>query len=711
MQEETTNDSAKEAEAQAIIQEARDRFQIAQDGDRENRALGLHDLKVLFDTSWEPDEVNARQNEFQNRPCLSFPKLNKLVQKTANQIRLNNPGPKISPEDDGSDEKTAVKITGLLRQILKNSDSDTIIAQAAENQMENSFGYIRVITERDGDESFDQKIAMDYIQNPFSVYIDPSSKSVIGEDIEWFFITDDMPRTEFKAEWPDAVLSPWDAQATGDQVNHWISEDTIRVVEYYRLVKDPDKLIEGVDGDGVKFKGLKSSFTEEKLENAVITRKIDTIKRRWEWRKMSYNEELDIADIATKRCPLVPVYGRIRVVNNKKRLFSLIRPGKDAQKMYDYWQSSAAEKLSQAQKTSYVGYKGQFKSDKRWEDANINPAPYLEVDPVTIGGHPAPLPQQQPAPAPPLGYITAAQGASQDMKEIIGVDDGIVNQTTGQNSSALQANVLSGTALSILNQNGELATYDFISNVHKSARQLYKIIVDMIPNYYTEERVERILNEDGTEENVVFNGENEDGEIYDLTTGQYDVDIDISADYATQKEQAASETLDFAKTFPNKADAIADIVAGNLSNKDSDKMQRRIMKTMDPALLDTDEKKDEDQLQVELSNKTQEVAQLTEQLNTALDLIQTEKLETQRVAMKEAGSTERQIIKSEADLMKQTISTEGEIKEETIQAQAQLLDSLITAMGGPEGVKQFVSARNSQPPLFDGQSKQLGETP
>ena len=99
MQEETQNDLAKEHDA--ILQEARKRFEIAQDGDRDNRKLGLNDLRILFESSWTPEEIADRQNEFQNRPCLSFPKLNKLIQKTANQIRLNNPGPKISPEGDG----------------------------------------------------------------------------------------------------------------------------------------------------------------------------------------------------------------------------------------------------------------------------------------------------------------------------------------------------------------------------------------------------------------------------------------------------------------------------------------------------------------------------------------------------------------------------------------------------------------------------------
>lgn len=384
---------------------------------------------------------------------------------------------------------------------------------------------------------------------------------------------------------------------------------------------------------------------------------------------------------------------------------SLIRYAKDAQKMYDYWQSSAAEKLGQSQKTSYVGYKGQFKSDKRWEDANINPAPYLEVDNVSIGGQPAPLPRREPAPEPPIGYMTAAQAASQDIKEIIGVDDGMVNQITGQNTSALRANVLSGKALDILNQNGELSTYDFISNLHKSARQAFKVIVDMIPNYYTEERVERILNEDGTEEKVVFNGENEDGKIYDLTVGKYDVDIDVGADYATQKEQAANETLEYAKAFPEKANAIADIVASNMSNKDSDKMARRIMKTMPPELLDSEDKPDENELQVMLANKTQEAEQLTQQLNQALELIQSQEMETQRVVIKEQGAKEREVIKSQTALTKQAMDNQNDLKEETIQAQSKLLESLIEAMGGTEGVRQFVEARKSQPPLFDGQSK------
>ena len=75
-----------------------------------------------------------------------------------------------------------------------------------------------------------------------------------------------------------------------------------------------------------------------------------------------------------------------------------VRDAKDAQRVYNVNVSSLSEAVNDAPKNRVVGYKGQFgKPDsmtrKGWENAPNKRFAFLEVEPITIDGKPAPFPQ------------------------------------------------------------------------------------------------------------------------------------------------------------------------------------------------------------------------------------------------------------------------------------------------------------------------------
>ena len=687
-----------------LLDEALDRFKVAEDNQTHNAQAGSEDLNFIYTSMWSDQDKKARQTGGQARPCLEFNLLLKEIKKIGNESRLNKPNVKVSPEDDKADVKTSQMIGGLISQILKNSNFDTVNSSAFENALENGFGYYRVLTKFVNDESFDQDITIDYIENPFSVYLDPEAKEITKNDAEWGFITDDIPKKEFERQYPDATITSFQTATLGNAQQSWMTEDTVRVAEYYRLEKVKDTLIEGVNSEGETVIGLQSELDD--VDSLVITRERPTHKRVWKWYLITGSDILDEKKIAGPDFPIIALLGRRKNIDNKEYLYSLIRFSKDANKMYNYWRSSEAERLAQSLKTPYIGAKGQFKSDKGWKNANNTPKQYLEYDPVPIGGQLAPPPQRQAAPDAPIGYISAAQSSKEDVKETLGFGV-MTNNTTGANKSQITPNALSGIAMETLNAQAEMSTYDFIDNMNKAARQCFRVINNLIPKIYDTERVERIINEEMEEELVVFNGPNEDGELYDLTVGRYDVDIDVGADYATKRKETAASMMEFVERVPEAAAITADLIAKSQDWKDADKFADRFKKQIaqtNPTLLE-DEDQDENTMAVMISQLQQQNQELTTQLDQALELIQTRQVDLQIAQGKEEGANQRELIKSQTTLEKQRMSDDADIKEETIRSQSDIIQTLIEQnedlINRVSGL-EIVIDRASQAPLDTG---------
>ncbi len=525
-----------------IVEEVLERFKIVDDYETDIRKLASDDINFVYKTMCSDKDKKIRQDKEQNKPCLEFNLCLKEIKKLSNELRLNAPSVKVSPEDGEADKDTAEAIAGLIKQILKNSNFDSIVAQCAENSIESSFGYARVKTKYVNEDSFNQIVDVEYINNPFSVYIVPEANDITGADAEYVIITNDIPKKEFEKQYPSAEFVNAEISTIGDNQIDWLSDDTVRIAEYYKLIKVKDRLIEGINSEGEIVEGLASSFDD--VDSIVIARERPTVRKKWMWYKVTGAEILEERELAGSMCPIIAFYGRKKNIDNKKHLYSLIRFSKDANRMYNYWRSSEAEQLNQSQKTPYIGLKGQFKSDRGWKDANVTNRPYLEYDQVPMSnGQTAPAPQRVAAPEPPIGYISAAQSSKEDVKETMGFGNQMQNVTTGSNKSQATPNALSGIALETLNANGEMATYDFIDNINKSTRQIFRVINDIIPTIYDTERVERILGDDNIEKLVAFNTPNEDGKLYDMSVGRYDIDIDVGPDHATKRKQTAEHMI------------------------------------------------------------------------------------------------------------------------------------------------------------------------
>lgn len=614
-----------------MLSTMRSRFTMAISAYGESREDELDDLRFMAgspDNQWQwPADVLATRGSVQGqtinaRPCLTINKLPQHVRQVTNQQRQNRPSGKVIPADDNADVAVAEVFDGIIRHIEYMSDADVAYDTACDNQVTYGEGYIRVLTEYAREDSFDQDLRIGRVRNSFSVYMDPTIQDPCGSDAQWCFITEDLLKSEYERMFPDAQpISSIMATGIGDQsMSQWISENTVRIAEYFYL--DHQKATLNLyPGNVTAFKGTpQDAQLKAMFEKPVRTRVVD--RRKVMWVKTNGYEVLDEREWLGKYIPVVRVVGNEFEVDGRLFVSGLVRNAKDAQRMYNYWTSQEAEMLALAPKAPFIGYGGQFEGyEMQWKTANTTNWPYLEVNPdVTDGaGNVLPLPQRSQPPMAQTGLIQAKMGAAEDIKS-----------TTGQYNASLgqQGNERSGKAIMARVQEGDTGTYHYVDNLGRAIRHITRQLVDLIPKIYDTERIARIIGVDGEVGMAKINPQQPEAvraiqdaagnvieKIYNPTVGIYDVVITTGPSYLTKRQEAVEAMANILQTSPQLWQVAGDLFIKNMDWPGAQEMADRFRKILDPKVLAEDDKSPE------LQSAQQMIEALTQQLNQTMGVI------------------------------------------------------------------------------------------
>jgi hypothetical protein len=381
-------------------------LQFANEADQMNRSEALEDLKFAAGDQWPVEIQNSRVLEA--RPCLTINKLDAYCRQITNQMRQQRPRIKVHGVNTESDAKIAEIIQGICRHIEVESDADQAYDKAGDFAVRMGWGYWRVTTKYENDTSFEQKISIEQIDNPFTVYFDPNSIQPDGSDAEKVLITTVIPKKVFKKMYPNAEIDQgFTMRGTGDMNSEWIMKEDIRLAEYFWTERKSIKLCLLSDGTTVEESELPP---QEVLDESGITivEKRDSYKKQIKWCKLTAMQVLEEGEWAGKYIPIVPVYGQETVVEAKKKRFGIVRMAKDPQRMYNFWQTSLTESVALAPKAKWLLAEGQDEGhENEWAMANIKSMPVLRYKQTDIDGKPAPVPTRlQPEP-PPQGIVTA----------------------------------------------------------------------------------------------------------------------------------------------------------------------------------------------------------------------------------------------------------------------------------------------------------------
>jgi len=309
---------------------------------------------------------------------------------------------------------------------------------------------------------------------------------------------------------------------------------------------------------------------------------------------------------------------------------------KDAQRMYNYWQTSMTESVALAPKAKWLIVEGQDEGhENEWAQANIKSAAVLRYKQKDIEGQPAPPPTRlQPEP-PPIGVMTAAESINKDLQAVVGIVD--PNQLPQGN--------ISGKALMGQQQQIDLSNFHYFDNLTRSIRHTGKIILDLIPKIYDRERVLRIIGADGEPEMVTLNERKVDEMgvekvLNDVTIGEYDVVMDTGPGYQSKRLEAVNAMMPLLANNEQLFQIAGDLVFRNMDFPGADVIADRLAAANPMAQID--EKTDlPPQVQMQIMQAKQNMDAMAQQI----EALQMEIRNRGQIAqIKEEGATRRKLM-------------------------------------------------------------------
>jgi len=652
------------------IQEAIEFLKFANDADTMNRQEALEDLKFGAGDQWPVTLQNSRNLE--SRPCITVNKVDNYCRQVSNQQRQQRPRIKVHATNTHEDMVDAQTISGIIRHIEVNSNADHAYDNAFEYAVRMGWGYVRVRTDYISEDSFDQEIYIDPVDNPFTVYFDPNSVAPDGSDADRCLITTMMLKEEFRKLYPDADDggTSFTQRGTGDSQSEWITKEDIRLAEYYYTVREKATLYLLSDGSST-FADDKDFFKRLEAYGITVVDKRDSFKKTIKYCKMTAVEILEERDWAGKYIPIVPVYGRHIVIGDKRKKFGMIRYAKDPQRMYNFWQTAITEGVALAPKAKWLIAEGQDEGHEQdWANANIKSFPVLRYKQTDIDGRPAPVPSRlQPEP-PQAGIMAAAMGVDNDIKNIMGVFD----------PAQLGQGNISGKALNGQQQQVDLTNFDYYDNLTRSISHVGKICLDLIPKIYDTERVMRIIGDDGKPELLTINQRDSvDHVLNDITVGQYDVVMETGPGYNSKRQEAVDNMLPLLSAAPELMQVAGDLVFRNMDWPGADIIADRLAAANPMAQID-DKSKVPPQVQMQLAMSQKQIQELTQAIQ-ARDLMLKNRMdveqlrqdsETKRTLMKETGRANEAELREQSDRAEMQMRVEGQAYDTVITSQTRL---------------------------------------
>lgn len=625
----------------SVPQEAIEFFRRSEDYSSQYRQEGLEDLRFSYGAQWPAEMQNQRQLE--TRPWFTINETDAYIRQVVNQMRQQRPRIKAHGVNSSADAKIAEIITGVTRHIEELSDAANAYDTAGEFAVRMGWGYWRLRADYCTDDSFDQDVRIEPIWNPFSVSFDPYSHSPDGADQKKCLISDMMSKEEFKRMYPDADEENFTLRAVGDTMGDWLTKDSVRLAEFYRVDQERRKLVHLSDDTGWWDDELPDA---ELLDKAGLTIKGDRVswRHRVLWNKITAVQTLESRTLPGRWIPVVPVYGANLVVDGKVHRFGVTRMAKDPQRMLNYWQTSITEIVALAPKAKWLAAEEAVENTMdEFQKANTSALPLMRYKHRDEQGGEIPMPQRlQPEP-PPAGAMAAAQLAHDNLQRVLGMFDPAMRN---------EGNV-SGKALNAEQQQSDMSNFHFYDNLTRSIKHTGRIILSWIPTYYGKRRVLRIIGDDGKPDMVTINDNQAVGKIEnDLTVGQYDVVMETGPGYNSKRQETMENMAPLLQGPNNPLMQVAgDLFFRNMDWPGAEMIADRLAASNPLAQID-DKSDIPPRAQMMIKQLQQKLQQAGQQLQGAAQTIKQrtdvegvkQAAETHRTMIKEQAATERELI-------------------------------------------------------------------
>lgn len=580
---------------EGFLKEARNRATTATVAWKDNFATAEEDTIFAYGEQWDDQAKRERMQE--GRPTLTLNKMGQYIYRVVGDQRQNvqtikfhathgNANAKIMNTAGTKSYSIAQVYEAITRNIELISNAEYHYKTAFQHSAEGGFGWLRVLTDYSSNDGFEQDIKIESVRNRWSVLVDPNSKEPDYSDMNYAFISERISRDEFDLRYPNKRVGELQG-AEADTVVNWSDENTIKVSEYF--VRRPIKrdLVRMTNGEVYWYDEVKDVLDELEEQGVLIERTRNVQTWKVEWYKIT---AWDILEGPVEWCgttiPLAPVLGKEIDVKGQRYFRGVINEAKDAQRMLNYWQSAATERVALAPKSPWVADAKSIENHQEiWKTANVK---NWSVLPYNSGPNVIP-PQRAAPPSMPAAELQIAALAEDSIKSSIGIYDAMLGAKSSEQS---------GRAILARQQQGDTSTYVFMDNDKMARRKIGKILCEIIPYVYDSNRIMRLAFPDGSGDFVEINKTIKDEQtgndiiVHDLAVGKYDVSIETGPQYSTQRQASQDAIMSLATAIPQVAQVAPDIIAMNIDAPDMSVLAERLKKTVPPEMLSKEDQEE-----------------------------------------------------------------------------------------------------------------------
>lgn len=687
----STEEQAEKDRTERILALARKRMRTGESALSFFREWAKRDTQFAIGTwgtlSYQWPDTIQRDRLSDQRPCLTINRMRGFIRQAANRARQANLRIKVSPVDDTGDPRVAEVLQGIIRNIERTSFADRAYATAADKQAETGLSFFRLTTEWADDTSFRQRIKIKRVKNPLRVIFDPAgTEEADFSACEYVFYVTDVDAEVYEAitgkPAPQVSGMAWAAD-TAVAADWFPSGKNIRIAKYYSVEREEYTLLELASGEAVKeehftqmvrdeFARAKSidplvddsdttvkAFAADWRKNKDVVRRERKVRKRfWVDRVITPDEILEENIWPASSHPLIPVVGEELENPETGELDwrGVVRDAADAAKAYNVEVTGLVEDIGLGHKSPVVGYKGQFGKEgsaqrKAWEFANKKPVAFLEVDPLPQDdGKFAPLPVRNSY-SPDIGAtVMGIRQSDEDLKSTAGYHDASLGERGPQESRV---------AIEARQRQDEHQNSHYLDNLRFAIAVAGKQLIELIRVVYDEPTVVRITGDgDRTRKVLVFAGKDKDprreeflekdprtgqvipfkppkgvaeDEIYDLSVGEFDVEVSAGQDPGSRRRDATNQLVDVMKVVPPAMAAVtAPMLVKTMDFPGSQETAERMEQALPPELQKHDDEngpKIPPQVQAQMADMQRKGQELVERVRELEETVRTKKLE------------------------------------------------------------------------------------
>lgn len=502
---------------------------------------------------WEPNIWN----DFEGRPRYTFDQCGPGIEKVWAEMAANEYSSDMQPVGEGSSEDVADVLDGMMRRIARVSEFSNITEKAGKRMIATGFGAWRVVSKYVTPKSMYQDIMMLPINNAHRrVWFDCNAEMQNKSDGGHVHILANVAAYKAEKIAKRKVMSlsdnrsvsayeykPSDSICLGELHYKTTVQKEIFLIDYdHPVVMDEDEIKKHAIPDSMIIDSRVSDFFE------VYSRKYDKDDWIGEPKKTIF-----------RYLPVIPCYAHFDINEDGKTIYKgFVRPIMDTQRVFNYSESRKVEEsILQSRKKLFMDDRVAEGYTDELQNINRDPRAVQLFNGAAADDSKLPFYETSgPTSSPALSEL------SENMIRNFQLTSGMPNEIENLRVTNKDSDFRFDQRTSM----GQVGTFDYYKGLKHALQHTYRVILDAIPRCYDTYRKVQIVDESGKASEVEINKKDTStGEVINnITTGHYDIAVDIGESFETRQAKANSAIMELGKINPGVIERNSDVIASNI---------------------------------------------------------------------------------------------------------------------------------------------------